>query len=427
MKLLTLSTAALLSASAIATTCDPLTSSTTCPADTALAGSFKEDFTSKSKYFEEVNSEGLSYSSKGLELTIAKRFDNPSIKSNFYIMFGKVEVIMKAAKGTGIISSFYLQSDDLDEIDIELFGGDAYQFQSNWFSKGSTTTYDRGEYHSMSSSPLDNFHNYTIEYTKDFVKWSLDGSVVRTLLPDNGEGFPQTPMYIMAGAWAGGDSSNAEGTIEWAGGLTDYSDAPFSMYIEEVVVVDYSTGSEYSYSDQSGDWSSIEAKGGKVNGREDEAKSDFDTLVEGGDVEDSFSAQSTSTSSSSSSSSSSTSSSSSASSSSALSSSASSSSSSTSKTFTLSSEASAETSSETSESSKSSTSTASAKGSTSENLSTSTAPKTTASSHFTTSTTGGALSTAGSSSSLLVSSADVAGLVRINAVLGFFALMGYFL
>lgn len=274
---------ALLAATAYA--CNPLQGQ--CSPVTALASSFREDFTLESPYFDEVKATGLSYSSDGLKFEIAKRFDNPSIKSNFYIMFGKVEVVLQAAKGQGIVSSFYLQSDDLDEIDIELFGGDAYEFQSNWFSKGDTTTYDRGEYHATSSSPLENFHTYTIEWTKDFITWSLDGSVVRTLKPDNGQGFPQSPMYIMAGVWAGGDPSNEIGTIEWAGGLTDYSELPFDMYIKSVIVADYSTGSEYEYTDTSGEWTSIKAIDGEVNGRESQALEDFQNLQNGGSVSNS--------------------------------------------------------------------------------------------------------------------------------------------
>ncbi len=77
-------------------------------------------------------------------------------------------------------------------------------------------------------------------------------------------------MYIKAGIWAGGDRQQA-GTIEWAGGETDYSDAPFKMYIKDLSVSDYSTGKEYSYGDKSGKWTSIEAKDGEVNGRKGKA------------------------------------------------------------------------------------------------------------------------------------------------------------
>ncbi|GMG41575.1 unnamed protein product [Ambrosiozyma monospora] len=88
-------------------------------------------------------------------------------------------------------------------------------------------------------------------------------------------------MRVFFGIWAGGDSSNAVGTIQWAGGDTDYSDAPFTMSIKSLVVADYSSGETYSYSDQSGDYSSIVAKNGEVNGRVDEANEEFDAFVNG--------------------------------------------------------------------------------------------------------------------------------------------------
>lgn len=267
-----------------ADTCNPL-KQTNCPADPALSGSISEDFSSESKYFVDLKNAGtVSYSSDGLALTLAKRFDNPSLKSNFYIMYGKTEVILKAGKGQGIISSFYLQSDDLDEIDLEWVGGDGTQFQSNYFSKGNTATYDRGEFHTV-AAPQEQYHNYTIDWTKEQLVWYLDGQVVRVLANTTSEGYPQTPMYIMMGIWAGGDPSNAPGTIEWAGGLTDYSQAPFTMNIKNVVVTDYSTGKQYSYSDQSGSWQSIKAEDGQVYGRYDTAQEDFAKLVAGQSID----------------------------------------------------------------------------------------------------------------------------------------------
>jgi hypothetical protein len=53
----------------------------------------------------------------GSEFTINKLGDGPTIQSNFYMFFGYVEVVMKAAPGAGIVSSFVMESDDLDEID----------------------------------------------------------------------------------------------------------------------------------------------------------------------------------------------------------------------------------------------------------------------------------------------------------------------
>ncbi|KAM3125789.1 hypothetical protein ACQ2H7_000955 [Candidozyma auris] len=251
---------------ATSASCNPLSSS--CSPDKALGTGLVESFTSESDQFSVVAvPSGVSYTDDGLELTLKKKGDNPGIKSNFYIMFGRVEVIMKAAPGRGIVSSFFMMSDDLDEIDIELLGADDTQFQSNYFSKGNTTTYDRGEYHSTPGSPQDNFFNYTIVWTENECVWYLEGTPVRTLSSDNSQGYPQTPMYIKAGIWAGGDDTNEPGTIEWAGGSTDYSQAPFTMHIKKLVVDDYSTGDKYEYGDKSGSWKSIKAENGEVNGR----------------------------------------------------------------------------------------------------------------------------------------------------------------
>lgn len=65
-------------------------------------------------------------------------------------------------------------------------------------------------------------------------------------------------MNLRLGIWAGGDSeANSNGTIEWAGGVTDYSKGPFTMIVESVYVEDYSSGSSYSYGDTTGSYSSI--------------------------------------------------------------------------------------------------------------------------------------------------------------------------
>lgn len=267
-------------------TCDPLTSSS-CSAVAALGTSFKQDWSEEiGPYFTELSNNGeITFSEDdGISLTMTKQGDNPTIQSNFYIMFGKVEVVLKAANGTGIISSFYMQSDDLDEIDIELFGGDDYEFQSNYFIQGNTTTYDRGAYHPTSPGPVSSYHTYTIDWNPDVLTWSLDGSVVRTLTKDNAQGFPQTPMQIIAGVWAGGDPDNEEGTIEWAGGETDFTQAPFSMSMKSIIVSDYSSGTNYSYSGTNGTWESIVAEGGEVDGREEVAIQEFSELELGSSI-----------------------------------------------------------------------------------------------------------------------------------------------
>lgn len=139
-------------------------------------------------------------------------------------------------------------------------GGNHTHVETNYFGKGNTTSFDRAIYYPV-NDPENDFHNYTTVWTKDSLEWAIDGNIVRTLNykdANGGKDFPQTPMNIRLGIWAGGDKSEPNGTIEWAGGLTDYSKGPYTMYVKSLYAKDYSTGSEYKYGDKTGSYESIQ-------------------------------------------------------------------------------------------------------------------------------------------------------------------------
>lgn len=141
--------------------------------------------------------------------------------------------------------------------------------------KGNTTSYDRAAWSPVSSTQTTT-HNYTISWTSSATTWLVDGAAIRTLDYADavaGKNYPQTPMNIRIGIWAGGDSGNDAGTIEWAGGETDYADGPFTMYLERVEVVNENPGGSYEYGDLTGDFTSI-----KVNGEDDAGSSSSSAL-----------------------------------------------------------------------------------------------------------------------------------------------------
>jgi len=145
----------------------------------------------------------------------------------------------------------------------EFIGSDAAQAQTNYFGKGNTTTYDRGAFHPV-ATPQDTYHTYAINWTSTTTTWLIDGAPVRTLnFADavGGKNYPQTPMNIRIGNWVAGTPGNAEGTIQWAGGLTDFSKTPFNMYVQSVKIINYNPGASYMYGDQSGNWQSIQVSG----------------------------------------------------------------------------------------------------------------------------------------------------------------------
>lgn len=118
------------------------------------------------------------------------------------------------------------------------------------------------------ATPQETFHTYTIDWTEEKMSWAIDGNVVRTVAYNDAKGgtrFPQTPMRLRLGIWAGGDSDNAEGTIQWAGGETDYSGTPYTMYVKSVKVTNYNPSSSYTYTDNSGSYDSIKKSDAKVS------------------------------------------------------------------------------------------------------------------------------------------------------------------
>lgn len=83
----------------------------------------------------------------------------------------------------------------------------------------------------VSSSNTDTVeHTYTVDWTPDSITWSVDGKALRTKnradtwnSTGNRYDFPQTPSRVQLSLWPAGLSTNAKGTIDWAGGLVDWN------------------------------------------------------------------------------------------------------------------------------------------------------------------------------------------------------------
>ncbi|OBA19345.1 hypothetical protein METBIDRAFT_46676 [Metschnikowia bicuspidata var. bicuspidata NRRL YB-4993] len=226
--------------------CNPQKNSSCIARNRALQEPVKDPLTNNSAAFAGSNScPLLCPCDNGTNFGILQRFDNPRLSSTEYILYGRAEADIMGAPGQGIISSFYLQSDDLDEIDIaEIFGSAPAVYQTNFFVKGDVANYADGAYHRVTNSTTQNFHRYGVQWNRLEIEWTLDGQVVRHRA---GGTLPSSPMRVILSLWVGGDEANDPGTVQWAGGPTDFADAPFSMYARNIYVENYSDGGCYVY------------------------------------------------------------------------------------------------------------------------------------------------------------------------------------
>ncbi|PYI34957.1 concanavalin A-like lectin/glucanase [Aspergillus indologenus CBS 114.80] len=265
------------------TDCNPLNK--TCPTDAALGTAHTWWFNSTlDSSLWNMTTGTPEYTPEGTNFTIRSVNGSTLLQSNFYIFFGVMEAHVKMAAGAGIISSVILQSDDLDEIDWEWVGYNTSAVQSDFFGKGNTTTSDRGGFHAVADADT-RFHNYTSYWDRDRLEWWIDGRLVRTVnysepLTVYGRNYPQTPCRVKVSVWPAGIASESIGNIEWAGGLVDWDDLPFTMAVQRIRVQDFHTGKEYEYTDRSGSYESIKVVSGNSTAKAEINKTPKKTLAQ---------------------------------------------------------------------------------------------------------------------------------------------------
>ena len=85
----------------------------------------------------------------------------------------------------------------------------------------------------MTLPPSTNSPHPQLDWQPDTLTWSIDGAVVRTLkksdtIDASGVAhYPTTPARVQLSMWPAGINGTAAGTVEWAGGMIDWSDPDY--------------------------------------------------------------------------------------------------------------------------------------------------------------------------------------------------------
>lgn len=160
-------------------------------------------------------------------LTMAPDTVGTVLATSSYLWYGNVKATLKTSRGQGVVTAFILLSDVKDEIDYEFVGVDLETAQTNYYFQG-ITNYGNSANISLSDT-FNNYHTYEIDWTPDEITWLVDGQVGRTKkrsdtwnATSNQWEFPQTPARVQLSIWPGGLSTNAQGTIDWAGGAINW-------------------------------------------------------------------------------------------------------------------------------------------------------------------------------------------------------------
>lgn len=136
-----------------------------------------------------------------------------------------------------MIDSYTPGANPDDEIDIEFVGKSLYELQTNYFAINEFVLAN-GKYYPTPSNTYEVAHNVCVARTPQKIEWWMDGKLERTLLASSVPGkFPYRPSKVVFTVWDGG--SGAQGTSDWAGGPTDWSNpAPpeYRFLVERVQI-----------------------------------------------------------------------------------------------------------------------------------------------------------------------------------------------
>ncbi|KAJ5574330.1 glycosidase crf2 [Penicillium hispanicum] len=217
-----------------------------------------------------------------LVMTMPKNSVGTLFANNHYIWYGKVSGKVKSSRGAGVVTAFILLSDVKDEIDYEWVGADLTAVQTNYYWQGVLDWHNSANASVNGSDTFNDWHTYEIDWQPEQTQWIIDGQVMRTLKKSdtfnetaNRYQYPQTPARLQMSLWPAGQSSNAAGTIAWAGGEIDWDSEDikdkgyYYATIGQVDVQCYSapsgttqTGnSSYVYSDDAAMQANVEVTG----------------------------------------------------------------------------------------------------------------------------------------------------------------------
>uniref|UniRef100_A0A0E0M0W3 Xyloglucan endotransglucosylase/hydrolase n=1 Tax=Oryza punctata TaxID=4537 RepID=A0A0E0M0W3_ORYPU len=154
--------------------------------------------------------------------------------------FFSAAVKLPAEYAAGVVVAFYLSNGDTyekthDEVDFEFLGnvrGREWRVQTNVYGNGSTAA-GREERYDLPFDPTDEFHHYSILWTRHRIIFYVDETPIREVVRTAamGAAFPAKPMSVYATIWDGSAWATLGGRYR-----VNYKYAPFVAEFADLVL-----------------------------------------------------------------------------------------------------------------------------------------------------------------------------------------------
>ncbi|RUS29837.1 glycosyl hydrolases family 16-domain-containing protein [Jimgerdemannia flammicorona] len=165
----------------------------------------------------------------------------PNLASKLQFQEGRVDVTIKTAYSSGVVTAYSLLSTgtvNRDEIDLEWVGIDPDHVQTMYFVKGARVKgaedallFDIGGDTSQAE------HTYSVEYKSDSITWFIDNTEKRVVKAAESSPYLTEPLQLHLGVWdASVEAPDWAGKIDWTKSVNN----TFLAYVSKVSITPYS-------------------------------------------------------------------------------------------------------------------------------------------------------------------------------------------
>lgn len=155
----------------------------------------------------------------GIKLKLTQLEGGSSILTKDLFHYGQIDANLKISKGVNVISSFYIESEDKNQIMFNMVNNkNNVIVETNFFYKGNGEI-SNARYYYPNEILSETYNKYSILWLPDYYEWRFNNLLIRRLYKNQTANFPDSPSIVKF-------SISTEG-IDW-------SQAPFEYAIESV-------------------------------------------------------------------------------------------------------------------------------------------------------------------------------------------------
>ena len=181
--------------------------------------------------------------------SFAKEYKGAEIQSKQAFHFGKFETRFLSSSMSGMLSTFFLFENEgylpcckWQEIDVEVFGkGESNSWQSNpiYQTDGAGDRVTADEVHELPKGKfVDDYYTYTVEWTPDYIKWYVDGELIRSFTDTAAlKIIGAKPMLAMFNHWS-------SEWLDWTGPFNG-NQCPSYQIVDYIKVYDWVSDSTF--------------------------------------------------------------------------------------------------------------------------------------------------------------------------------------